>query len=209
MKVVFKILLLICIGVLVYVCVESIMEPIRFTEVKDARDKAIIARLVDIRKAQIEYKNRKGVHAANFNELINFLKNENLPFIIKEGILTDEQLQSGLTEKEAVKKGIIKRDTFWVNAKDTLFGKTYNVDSLGFVPFTNNAMFLMDTATITSASGYTVKVFEASVEDSVYLWDQNPQEIANLYDAAKKLDKFPGLKVGSTTEINNYAGNWE
>ena len=209
MKVVFKLLLLICIAALVYVCVESIMGPIRFSEVKETREKAIIARLVDIRKAQIEYKNQKGVHAANFDELITFLKTENLPFIIKEGVLTDEQLQSGLTEKEAVKKGIIKRDTFWVNAKDTIFGRNYNVDSLGFVPMTKGAMFKMDTASLSSASGYTIRVFEASVEDSVYLWDQDPQEVANLYDAAKKLEKFPGLKVGSITEINNNAGNWE
>jgi predicted RNA-binding protein associated with RNAse of E/G family len=68
--------------------------------------------LIDIRKAQIEYKNKYGVHAANFDELSRFLNEDKLPFVRKEGVLTDEQLEKGMTEKEAVKKGLIKRDTF-------------------------------------------------------------------------------------------------
>ena len=127
--------------------------------------------------------------------------------MLKEGVLTDEQLESGMTEAEAVKKGLIKRDTFWVLAKDTLFGGK-NVDSIRFVPGTA-ATFQMDTASITNASGYTLQLFEASVEYPVYLGDLNKQEVANLIDLRVKQDKFPGLKVGSVQEANNYAGNWE
>ena len=209
-KTVFKLLLVACIGVLLYVCVESIAKSIRFDEVKDVREKAIKSRLIEIRKAQIEFKNRKGVHAGSFDELIGFLKNDSLSYIVKEGILTDEQLQSGMTEREAVKKGFIKRDTIWVNAKDTLFSKTFNADSLRFVPMAiTGTQFQMDTATYFSPSGYTIYLFEANVPFDFYLWDQDAQQVANLNDAAKKLDKFPGLRVGSVTEVNNNAGNWE
>ena len=57
-----------------------------------ARETAIQHRLIDIRKAQIEYKNRHGRHAANFDELGKFLKEEKLPFVVKESVLSDEQL---------------------------------------------------------------------------------------------------------------------
>ena len=208
MKVTLKILLAAAVLLLVYICYRSIMTPIEFNEAKDARESLIKARLIDIRKAQIEYKNVYKTHAGSFNDLVKFLKEDKLPFLIKEGVLTDEQLEKGMTEKEAVKKGLIRRDTIWVLAKDTLFGDSYNADDLANVPGTS-VKFSMDTATLTSGSGYTVKVFEAGVKYDDYLGDLDKQLVVNLKDKAEKLEKYPGLRVGSLTEINNNAGNWE
>lgn len=208
MKVTLKILLAVAVVLLAYMCYRSIMGPIEFKDERDHRENLIKARLIDIRKAQIEYKNIHKVHAANFDELSKFLKDEKLPFLIKEGVLTDEQLEKGMTEKEAVKKGLIRRDTVWVTAVDTLFGKGYNVDDLRNVPGAN-VQFTMDTATLTSGSGYTVKVFQCGVLYDDYLGDLNKQEVYNLKDKASKMGKYAGLRVGSVEEINNNAGNWE
>jgi len=184
------------------------MTPKEFDAERERRETLIKQRLIDIRKAQIEYKNIHKVHAANFDELCKFLKDEKLPFLIKEGVLTDEQLEKGMTEQEAVKKGLIRRDTVWVTAVDTLFGKGYNVDDLGNVPGTS-IKFSMDTATLTSGSGYTVKVFQCGVLYNDYLGDLNKQLLYNLNDKAGKMNKYQGLRVGSIEEINNNAGNWE
>ena len=208
MKVTLKILLAVAVVLLAYMCYRSIMGPIEFKDERDRRENLIKARLIDIRKAQIEYKNIHKVHAANFDELSKFLKDEKLPFLIKEGVLTDEQLEKGMTEKEAVKKGLIRRDTVWVTAVDTLFGKGYNVDDLRNVAGAN-VQFTMDTATLTSGSGYTVKVFQCGVLYDDYLGDLNKQEVYNLKDKASKMGKYAGLRVGSVEEINNNAGNWE
>lgn len=208
MKVTLKILLAVAVVLLAYMCYRSIMGPIEFKDERERRENLIKARLIDIRKAQIEYKNIHKVHAANFDELSKFLKDEKLPFLIKEGVLTDEQLEKGMTEKEAVKKGLIRRDTVWVTAVDTLFGKGYNVDDLRNVPGAN-VQFTMDTATLTSGSGYTVKVFQCGVLYDDYLGDLNKQEVYNLKDKASKMGKYAGLRVGSVEEINNNAGNWE
>ena len=208
MKVTLTILLAVAVVLLAYMCYRSIMGPIEFKDEKDRRENLIKARLIDIRKAQIEYKNIHKVHAANFDELSKFLKDEKLPFLIKEGVLTDEQLEKGMTEKEAVKKGLIRRDTIWVTAVDTLFGKGYNVDDLRNVPGAN-VQFTMDTATLTSGSGYTVKVFQCGVQYDDYLGDLDKQLVYNLKDKAEKMNKYPGLRVGSVEEINNNAGNWE
>lgn len=211
MKVTLKILLAAAVVLLVYMCYKSITGPIEYNAEKDVRDKAIIARLIDIRKAQIEYKNIHKEHAGSFDDLAKFLKDEKIPFLIKEGVLTDEQLEKGMTEQEAVKKGLIRRDTVWVLAKDTLFGKNYNVDEMRYVPAVpgEKIQFAMDTATLKSGSGYEIKVFQCDVKYADYLRDMDKQLTFNLIDKAEKQGKFPGLRVGSLEEINNNAGNWE
>lgn len=211
MKVALKVLLAAAVVLLTYMCYESIMVPKRFDLEKQHRDDAIKARLIDIRKAQIEYKNIHGVHAANFDELGKFLKEEKLPFLIKEGVLTDEQLEQGMTEQEAVKKGLIKRDTVWIPAADTLLGKGYDVDGMRYVPAVpgDKIEFHMDTATLKSGSGYEIKVFVCEVPFDSYLRDMDAQLRYNLVDKAEKQSKYPGMRIGSLEEINNNAGNWE
>ena len=56
MKTVFNIVLVLCAAALVYICYASIMGPINFENAKKDREKAVIARLIDIRKAQQEYR---------------------------------------------------------------------------------------------------------------------------------------------------------
>ena len=209
MKIVLKILLVAAIATLLYMCVQSILTPISFDKLKEQREKAISERLIAIRTAQIGYRTMHGVYAGNFEELQKFLNEERIPFLIKEGELSDEQLKAGMTEKEAVIKGIIKRDTNWVLAKDTLLGLSYNVALISKGPGFENESFLLDTATLSSSSGYTVPVFEACVPFDVYLGDLDRQLLVNLKDKATKLSRYNGLRVGSVTEINNNAGNWE
>ena len=98
----FKLLLVGCIGIMGYLCVESIMGPIRFEEQKNLRDKATIARLIDIRKAQVEFRNLNGYYTNEFDTLISFIKHGKLPFVVKVGSLTDAQLDAGLTVTKSV-----------------------------------------------------------------------------------------------------------
>jgi hypothetical protein len=209
MKVTVKILLIVAVVLLAYMCYASVMVSITFDKEREVREAQIRDRLINIRKAQIEYKNIHKEHAADFDQLAKFLNEEKLPFLVKEGVLTDEQLEAGMTEQEAVKKGIIRRDTVWVLAKDTLFGKSFDPNLLRFVPTTDNLEFSMDTATLISGSGYIVKVFEAGVKYDDYLGDLDRQLLFNLNEVAGKQNKYAGLRVGSLTEINNNAGNWE
>ena len=209
MKIVLRALLLGAIAVLTYMCINSVRTSQVFTKLLEEREKVIAERLKDIRTAQIGYRTAHGVYTASFDTLQKYLNEEKIPFLVKEGELTDDQLKAGMTEQEAVKKGIIRRDTTWVLAKDTLLSPTYDVASIGKVPGFEQAVFSLDTATLTSPSGYTVPVFEASVHYDVYLSDLDRQLLINLKDKTTKLKRFNGLRVGSVTEINNNAGNWE
>ncbi|MDD4822959.1 MAG: hypothetical protein PHI48_10445 [Bacteroidales bacterium] len=208
MKKILNALLALSVVIMLYLCTMSILGPIQFTEAKGDRDKAVIKRLIDIRTAQVAFLNKKGEYAKTFDTLIYFLKNEKLPFVSKTGSLTDEQLQAGLTEAEAVKQGIIIRDTIFVSAKDTLFGPSFNPDSIRFVPGTTEQFELQATEIPTNA-GLWMKVFQCNTPYDVYLKGLNHQEIVNLKDKASQQDRYPGLQVGSVTEVNNNAGNWE
>lgn len=228
MKTVFNIVLGLCALALIYICYSSIMGPINFEKAKDRRDKAVIARLMDIRKAQLEYRNlHKGQYTASFDTLIDFVKTQKIPFVMKEGVLSDKQLEDGMTERKAMaminkaKKsgnwkeveaaGLMnfKRDTMWVAVMDTIYPAGFNADSLRYVPFTNGAQFEMYTKNDTTKSGAPIFLFQANTPYDVYLNGLDKQEIYNLKDLQTKLGKYAGLMVGSIETPNNNAGNWE
>lgn len=228
MKTVINAILALCAIALVYICYGSIMGPINFDKEKAIRDKAIIARLIDIRSAQQEYRlTHEGAYTASFDTLIHFVKTAKLPFIMKIGSLTDEQLNNGMTEKKAMaiiekakktgswkdveKEGLtnFRRDTMWVAVMDTIFAKGFNPDSLAFVPYGNGAKFEMAVRKDTTKSGAPLNLFQAQVAYDVYLGDLDKQQLVNLKDMQEKLGKYLGLKVGDIEQPNNNAGNWE
>lgn len=210
MKITLRVLLFAAVILLAYMCFRSIRGQEEFEEEQVVRETAIIAKLMDIRKVQIEYKNVYKTHAGSFADLEKFLNEDKLPFLIKEGVLTDEQLEKGMTEQQAVKEGLIRRDTVWILAKDTILGENYDVANLRYVPaIPEKIEFKMDTTTLTSGSGYSIKVFAAEVPFTDYMKGMDTQLTYNMIDKAQKQEKYPGLRVGSLEEINNNSGNWE
>jgi hypothetical protein len=209
MKTAIQTVLILGILFLTYLLYESIMKPIRFNSERDVRYEKTINRLKDIRTAQVAFKAENGIYTADFDSLVNFIKTGNFRVVVKIGSLSDSLLQAGMTEKEALKKGIIKRDTILVPILDSLFGKNYPIDSIRYVPFTNGVNFKLGTAVIETGSKVRVNVFEAAVLNSVLLDGLDKQLVINFSDQRKKLTGFPGLKVGSMTEATNNAGNWE
>ena len=143
------------------------------------------------------------------------------------GMLTDKQLEDGLTEKKAmaiiekakktgrydeVKKwGLenFKRDTMWVAVLDTIYPKGFNADSMKYIPHGNGAQFEMNVKNDTAKSGAPVYLFEVKAPYETYLSGLDKQEIINLKDLDSKLGKYSGLMVGSIDTPNNGAGNWE
>ena len=210
MKTTFQILLIIVIGFLAFLVYESIMRPVKFQREYSIRTEKVIDRLKDIRSAQVAYKLVNGKYTASFDTLSDFVANGQIPVVRMEGSLNDSMILAGMTELKALELGIIKRDTAYVNVIDTLFKtKSWIADSLRYVPFTDKAEFELGTNVLSTASGVDVEVFEAKVPYEVFLQGLEKQEIINLREVDVKLNRFPGLRVGSLTEANNNAGNWE
>lgn len=142
---------------LVWACYWSIFSDISFDEQKAEREAAVKARLNDIKKAEELYKKTYGDYVGTLDSLIDFVKNgKAVENIIKEGELSDDQLEAGLNEREAVRQGLIRRDTVWTTA-----GKLLGIscpDSLKIIPVGRKA----------DGQGFTVtSSFDANVKAEV------------------------------------------
>ena len=209
MKRVIQIILGILIVVLAYFLWESIQNPIRFNKEKDKRYEATIQRMKDIRTAQLAFKDEYGKFTGSFDSLINFINNDSMTVIRAIGSIPDSLLESGWTEKIAIKEGLIVRDTIRICLKDTLFSQDYNADYLWKVPFTKNDSLQLGATTLETGSKVKVNVFEAKVHNNVLLHGLDEQLIINLNERMKNANNYPGVKVGDLEQPNNNAGNWE
>ena len=209
LKMVFQIIFPIAIITLAYYLYTGINTPIQFKKQMDIRYEKVKQNLIDIRTAEVAYKQVNGKYADNFDDLINFIKHDSIPMVRAINSIPDSLLEAGMTEQEAIKKGIIIRDTIKISVLDTLFSKDFIADSLRYIPYSNHQEFDLGAKKITTGSNVKVQVFEARADYRKWLVGLNHQLIVNLVDEKEVNKKFPGLKVGSLEEANNNAGNWE
>ena len=122
--------------VMAYFCVTSVTTPIKFENTRAEREVAVIKNLVDLRTAEVEFHHQNGRFTASHDSLLTFLKTAPKKEVLKEGSLTDKQLEAGLTEHKAVKilneakKKALKKNQFedndalyayiWENDKDVV-----------------------------------------------------------------------------------------
>ncbi len=200
--------------VLVVFIFRSIMRPEKFRTLAEERKIVVIEKLKDIRTAQIAYKNVKGSYAQNFDLLIDFIENGKMPIVAKIGVVPDT-----LTEAQALKAGIIKRDTVLIDVFKEVFKDKPNLDikNLAVIPFSNNQKFFMDADTI-ERGGIKVPVFMAAASKESYLGgiedDPKLKGLINsiLYTGIEKQfikqKKYKDIIVGSLDDPSTN-GNWE
>jgi hypothetical protein len=199
MKTVIQVILVAAILVVAYFVYESIQQPLRFNAEQSHRYEVTIQRLKDIRTAQTAFRSENKKYTGSFDTLIEFLKNGQFKVVMQIG---DED------DSAAVSGGKIIRDTILVSVLDSLFQKGYPVDSIRYVPFTQDEQFELGIANL-EAGNVKVNVFEAKVLCDVLLKGLDPQLLYNFKTDREKKTGYPGLKVGSLTETTNNAGNWE
>jgi hypothetical protein len=201
MKTIIQIILGVIVIVLAYLLYDSLMEPIRFNKAVEYRKDLVVQRLKDIRDLQVAYKDRHGRFAGGFDTLINFYKNDSLRIIKQVGSWDDSA---------AVAQKKVYSDTTRIAVKDSIFKSIagFNIDSLAYVPLVNE-QFQLQAISYMSISKVAIPLFEASVHNDIYLKGLDRQSIVNLTDEQENMNKYPGLKVGSITQPNNNAGNWE
>lgn len=201
LKITLQVILLAGIVVVSILITKGVRKPIDFEKDRTLRFGITVDRLKDIRTAQLLYKNVKGCYTNDFDSLINFIATDSIRIVCAKGFVPDS-----LTEAEAIKLKIVSRDTSYTPIKDSLFRHLSNLNVLRFLPTgKKNMEFKMDTATIMTGSGVEVKVFQCYALNFDILDGLDRQLIVN-YNAARK-DSC--LRVGSITEANNNAGNWE
>ena len=189
MKTVIQVVLLVAIIVLGYLLWESIQKPIRFNKDKDRIEAATIQRLKDIRSAQLAFRAEYNRFTGDFDTLITFLKTDSFRVVQAIGSVPDsmiELLGREKAERQALKDGLISRDTIKLSVKDSLFSKNYYIDSLRYVPFTEGYEFEMGAGVLQTVSKISVRVFEAKVPYDVLLANLNRQLVINYKETREK-----------------------
>jgi hypothetical protein len=210
MRTVIQVALFIVALVLAYFVYNSIQTPITFKKEQDVRYNQTIERLKEIRKAQIAFKDVHGRFTGSWDTLINFVKYDSVRMVKKIGNLTDSMVEKGINERKALELGLIVRDTLRESVLESVFGPGFDAEQLKVVPLNDTtAYFALGATVITTGSGIKVPVFEAKVHNNVLLRGLDRQLVINLNDQRRVQNRYPGLKVGSLTETNNNAGNWE
>ena len=110
--------LAVCAVLMTLFCVQSVTTPIKFENTRAEREVKVIKHLVDLRTAEVEYHHQKGRFTDNLDSLLLFLRTAPKKEVLKEGSLTDKQLEAGLTEHKAIKilneakKKALKKNSF-------------------------------------------------------------------------------------------------
>ena len=229
MKKVIDLILSICVAGLLFICWRSIKDTEDFDATVAARENVVKARLMEIRSAEEAYKaQHDGVYCADWSELIKFVKEGKLPVVMKQGLLTEDQMNKGLTEAKAAAivnsgdaaaiaaNGLqgFKRDTIWVSLQDSLYNyEGFVADSLRYIPFSQGDTFEIIACPNTTRSGTIIQVMECNAPDSSFLKGMGKAGKRLIYNRAEEADAkgaYPGLRIGDAgNNWNNNAGNWE
>ena len=89
LKVIIEILLLFVIGGLVYLIVDSIMQPVNFNKEKAAREQVGIQRLKDLRTLQVAFKGVTGRFTSSVDSLVDFYNKGKMEVIMQIGSQDD------------------------------------------------------------------------------------------------------------------------
>ena len=194
MKLAINIILLVLIGVLIWVLIGSIREPIQFRAEKDRRERAVIEKLMEIRNAQELYRSITGDFAPNFDTLKQVLSTDSFRIIQVFGDPDDP------ANTEA-----IRYDTIYRPSADSIAFLGMNLDSLRYVPYGDAGVtFNMAADTLTYQSTL-VQVVEVSVARKFFMGrfaDKKYARYDNSYDPESVL-KFGDMGAP------NLSGNWE
>ncbi len=206
-NIIINILLLAVIVFLAIQVVQSIQAPIKFGNEQKARETQVVQRLMDIRNAEVLYKNANNQYTKDFDSLIQFCQTAEIPIV---NIIPDPE--------DTTFTRTINDTIGYVKVMDSLKGKRtdFHIGDIKFVPFSQpQQKFELEAGTI-SRNGINIPVFEARTPYEVYL--ANPgegftekewkQRVNNAKAEKESINRYAGLKVGSMEEATT-DGNWE
>ena len=102
-KIIITTLLGVAVIFMAYICINSVVTPIKFEEARVQREAKVINNLVSLRTAEDQFRLDKGYFTADLDSLVDYLKTAPKKEVFKVGSLTEKQLENGMTETKAAK----------------------------------------------------------------------------------------------------------
>jgi hypothetical protein len=189
---------------LAYITFMSVYGEIQFNQLKKERYQVVIDRLIDVRDAQLAHKEVTGKYAGTFDSLVRFIDTAQVAITQRrDSTYVDEELTKRYGGVETFSTTVVIDTLGYYSVKDSLFsGKNFK-DMSKVMIGQPNAEFKLQSGFLDN-----IPVFEASVDKSIILHDQDPNLVAKEKQVVS-VDGVngPSLKVGSMEEIKT-VGNW-
>ncbi len=187
--------------------VKSIQAPIKFNHEQKTRETQVVERLIDIRNAEVLYKNATSQYTNSFDTLIRFCQTAEIPIVKIVPDPTDTTFTRTINDTIG-----------FVKVMDSLRAgrDNFNINDIKWVPFSQPQQhFELEAGTILR-NGINIPVFEARTPYEVYLatpgatfsekeWNQRRD---NAKAEKESINRYAGMKVGSMEEATT-DGNWE
>lgn len=194
-------ILIIFLGYLTY---ESIAGELRFKKIKDDRYQVVVNRLIDIQKAEVAYKDVNGKYTDKYDNLIRFIDTAKVPITERrDSTVLDEEKTKRFNGIEYFKTLIVVDTLDYYSVKDSLFKNVDYKNIMNIGVGEPGAKFELKAGSIDD-----IPVFEASVDKSIILFDQDKNLVSNEKQTVS-VDGVNGPKivVGSMNEVKT-TGNW-
>ncbi|NJW52574.1 hypothetical protein [Salinimicrobium oceani] len=208
MKLVIQLVLWIVIIFLGYLVFNSIYEPIKFNEVKEARYAKVINNLKDIRDAELAHRQVTGKFVGDWDSLVRFIDTAQFTLTQRrDTTVMDEEYRKTYGVDRRIE--IVVIDTLgYKSIKDSLFKGTDRYKTMMNIPIKGVDRKFDLTAGTVDKNDTKIPVFEAKVPKEVILYDQDP-DLVNQAEEIVGVDEVPGpfISVGSMEEVKT-SGNW-
>lgn len=207
LSILINILLFAVILFLAWQVVKSIQAPIKFNTEQKARETKVVERLIDIRNAEVLYKNANNKYTSNFDSLIQFCQTAEIPIVKIVPDPTDTTFTRTINDTI----GYVKVMDSIRSGRDN-----FNISDLKWVPFSQPQQnYELEAGTI-QRNGINIPVFEVRTPYEVYLATPGAafsekewkQRVDNTKAEKESINRYAGLKVGSMEEATT-DGNWE
>lgn len=192
MKYIINLVILALIVLLGYALYSGIQEPIKFRDELNKRKGSVTAQLEKIRTIQELHRDIKGVYAGSFDELVNTMTYDSIPFV---------RLDADPDDPTNPDKFI--RVTTYSSAIDSVRGLGIELDGIGKVPYSDNAQFTMQADTMTYQSTL-VPVMECMTRYGEFM---GPYADARFRQYDERYNPQKKLGFGSMSSPN-LEGNW-
>lgn len=190
---------------LAYMTFMSVYKEIQFNQLKVKRYQAVIERLIDIRDAQLVYKEVNGEYTDSFENLIKFVDTAQVPITQRRDTLVlDEERTRAFGGVETMKTITLIDTLSYYSVKDSLFKGTDRYRTMMNVGVGKpGAIFDLKAGKLDE-----IPVFEASVDKAIVLDGEEKYLIEKEKQAFSIAGvKGPTIKIGSMEEVST-SGNW-
>jgi hypothetical protein len=200
----------------VYLIYESIQDPIRFDKLKEKRFQVAVNKMLDIKAVQMAYKSINGKYTDNLDSLISFVENEKFTIIERKDTSVIDAAKNAAYRLSVGPDGtggyfkdiVVTKELGKVSIKDSLFKNSDRYKRLNVVKIGDIEAKIDLKAGFIKREDLKIPVFEAKLEKSKLLTDQDQSLVAK----ERKVVSVDGINgeyilLGSMEEVS-MSGNW-